>query len=74
MVWRLQQKLQVFMQGELNMYREQDTEAAAKFKGLTSEDMLVYQAIQWAENTGIFTLLRLLMRAFIIRTHQHGCV
>jgi hypothetical protein len=31
MVWRLQQKLQVFMQGELNMYREQDTEAAAKY-------------------------------------------
>jgi hypothetical protein len=37
--------LQVFMQGESNVYREQDTEAAAKFKGLTSEDMLVYQAI-----------------------------
>jgi DNA-directed RNA polymerase III subunit RPC6 len=39
------QKLQVFMQGESIVYREQDTEAAAKFKGLTSEDMLVYQAI-----------------------------
>jgi len=44
------------MQGELNMYREQDTEAAAKFKGLTSEDMMVYQAIQQAENTGHYVL------------------
>jgi hypothetical protein len=50
------QKLQVFMQGESIVYREQDTEAAAKFKGLTSEDMLVYQAIQWAENTGHYVL------------------
>ncbi|CAK9232903.1 unnamed protein product [Sphagnum jensenii] len=49
------QKLQVFMQGESIVYREQDTEAAAKFKGLTSEDMLVYQAIQQAANTGIWT-------------------
>jgi DNA-directed RNA polymerase III subunit RPC6 len=38
-----------------------------RFKGLTSEDMLVYQAIQQAANTGIFTPLRMLMCSFIVR-------
>jgi hypothetical protein len=38
-----------------------------RFKGLTSEDMLVYQAIQQAANTGIFTSLRTLMCSFIVR-------
>jgi DNA-directed RNA polymerase III subunit RPC6 len=38
-----------------------------RFKGLTSEDMLVYQAIQQAANTGIFTYLRMLMCSFIVR-------
>lgn len=54
--WLLsKQKLVVFTQGDNIVYKEQSTEVAVKFKGLTSEDMLVYQSIEAAANQGIWT-------------------
>lgn len=37
------------------LYRAVSAEEAVKFKGLSSEDVLVYQIIQQASNTGIWT-------------------
>lgn len=48
-------QVQIFQQGSTHVYRLQTKEDAGKFKGLTSDDMLVYQAIQLAGNMGIWT-------------------
>eukprot|EP00245_Coleochaete_scutata_P005802 TRINITY_DN19670_c0_g1_i1.p1 TRINITY_DN19670_c0_g1~~TRINITY_DN19670_c0_g1_i1.p1 ORF type:complete len:316 (-),score=71.55 TRINITY_DN19670_c0_g1_i1:238-1098(-) len=47
--------LQLFKHGDSLIYRELDHEEAVKFKGLASEDMLVYQVIQQSGNMGIWT-------------------
>lgn len=49
------QKLVVFTQGDNIVYKEQSADVAVKFKGLSSEDMLVYQSIEAAANQGIWT-------------------
>eukprot|EP00850_Spirogloea_muscicola_P011374 SM000070S21340 [mRNA] locus=s70:401309:404485:+ [translate_table: standard] len=52
----LQKRLvQLFTKGDTLVYKELDQEEAVKFKGLSSEDMLVYQIIQQAGNMGIWT-------------------
>eukprot|EP00249_Psilotum_nudum_P007454 c20568_g1_i1 orf=274-1158(+) len=48
-------QIQIFQRGSVHVYKLQPKEEAGKFKGLTSEDMLVYQTIQQAGNMGIWT-------------------
>jgi len=50
-----QRKLQIFKDGESLVYKEVKQDEAVKFKGLSSEDLLVYQIIQQSGNTGIWT-------------------
>jgi DNA-directed RNA polymerase III subunit RPC6 len=50
-----QRKLQIFKDGETLVYKEVKQDEAVKFKGLSSEDLLVYQIIQQSGNTGIWT-------------------
>ena len=50
-----QRKLQIFKDGEVLVYKEVKQDEAVKFKGLSSEDLLVYQIIQQSGNTGIWT-------------------
>eukprot|EP00899_Mesostigma_viride_P027464 jgi/Mesvir1/7902/Mv11833-RA.1 len=47
--------LHLFQSAEGLVYKQVDVEEATKFKGLSSEDMLVYQIIQQAKNMGIWT-------------------
>lgn len=48
-------QLQVFKQGDFIVYKQQTKEESVRFKGLSSEDMLIYQAIKNAGNMGIWT-------------------
>lgn len=48
-------KLQIFKDGDLIVYKEVKQDEAVKFRGLSSEDLLVYQIIQQSGNTGIWT-------------------
>jgi|UniRef100_A0A7R9T920 DNA-directed RNA polymerase III subunit RPC6 len=48
-------KIQVYKDGDSLIYREVQKDEAVKFKGLSSEDLLVYQIIQSSGNTGIWT-------------------
>ncbi|KAG6557884.1 hypothetical protein Mapa_000061 [Marchantia paleacea] len=48
--------IQLFQQGGSLIYKEANKEESVKFKGLSSEDMLVYQAIQQSANQGIWTM------------------
>lgn len=48
-------QVQIFQLGSSHIYKLQPKEDAGKFKGLTPDDMLVYQAIQQAGNMGIWT-------------------
>lgn len=48
-------QVQIFQQGSTHIYKLQPKEEAGKFKGLTSDDMLVYQVIQQSANMGIWT-------------------
>ncbi|CAM6115383.1 unnamed protein product [Calypogeia fissa] len=48
--------IQLFQQGGTLIYKEANKDEVAKFKGLSSEDMLVYQAIQQSANSGIWTM------------------
>ena len=50
-----QRKLQIFKDGDALVYKEVKQDEAVKFKGLSSEDLLVYQIIQQSGNTGIWT-------------------
>lgn len=50
-----QRKLQIFKDGDTLVYKEVKQDEAVKFKGLSSEDLLVYQIIQQSGNTGIWT-------------------
>lgn len=54
---RLLQKrqVQIFQQGSTHIYKLQPKEEAGKFKGLTPDDMLVYQVIQQSSIMGIWT-------------------
>ncbi|KAL3691082.1 hypothetical protein R1sor_004733 [Riccia sorocarpa] len=49
-------QLQLFQQGGSLVYKEAKKEESVKFKGLSSEDMLVYQCIQQSANQGIWTM------------------
>jgi DNA-directed RNA polymerase III subunit RPC6 len=48
-------QLQIFKQGDFIFYKQQTKEESVRFKGLSSEDMLIYQAIKNAGNMGIWT-------------------
>jgi len=48
-------QLQIFKQGDFIVYKQQTKEESVRFKGLSSEDMLIYQAIKNAGNMGIWT-------------------
>lgn len=48
-------KIEIFKRGEELVYARSREEQAAKFKGLSTEDMLVYQIIQHAGNAGMWT-------------------
>jgi DNA-directed RNA polymerase III subunit RPC6 len=48
-------KLQIFRDGDTLVYMLVKQDEAVKFKGLSSEDLLVYQIIQQSGNTGIWT-------------------
>ncbi|GBG63780.1 hypothetical protein CBR_g39324 [Chara braunii] len=49
----LQKKeLQILKHGNTLVYKEVDQEEAVKFKGLGQDDVLIYQIIQQAGNTG----------------------
>mmetsp|Transcript_13338 Transcript_13338/g.49900 ORF Transcript_13338/g.49900 Transcript_13338/m.49900 type:complete len:305 (+) Transcript_13338:325-1239(+) len=50
-----QRKLQIFRDGDVLVYKTVKQDEAVKFKGLASEDLLVYQIIQQSGNTGIWT-------------------
>ena len=50
-----QRKIEVFRRGDTLVYARVREEHAAKFKGLSTEDMLVYQIIQHAGNAGMWT-------------------
>ena len=50
-----QRKIELFRRGDALVYARVREEHAAKFKGLSTEDMLVYQIIQHAGNTGMWT-------------------
>ena len=47
-------QLQVFKQGDFIVYKQQMKEESVRFKGLSSEDMLIYQVIKNAGNMGIW--------------------
>eukprot|EP00898_Chlorokybus_atmophyticus_P000277 jgi/Chlat1/124/Chrsp1S03219 len=49
------QLLRIFKQGDTLVYKGIDQDEAVRFKGLSSEDMLVYQLIQRSGNMGIWT-------------------
>lgn len=48
-------QLQGFKQGDFIVYKQHMEEEYVRFKGLSSEDMLKYQAIKNAGNMGIWT-------------------
>mmetsp|Transcript_31278 Transcript_31278/g.99768 ORF Transcript_31278/g.99768 Transcript_31278/m.99768 type:complete len:291 (+) Transcript_31278:254-1126(+) len=48
-------RLQIFKQGDGLVYKEVKVAEAVKFKGLGSEELLVYQIIQQSGNMGIWT-------------------
>tara|TARA_B110000003_G_C16608022_1_gene518291 strand:- start:47 stop:979 length:933 start_codon:yes stop_codon:yes gene_type:complete len=48
-------KLQIFKDGDTIVYKLVNTTEAVKFRGLASEDLLVYQIIQQSGNSGIWT-------------------
>lgn len=48
-------QLQIFKQGDFIVYKQQTKEESVRFKGLSSEDMLIYQAIKNSGNMGIWT-------------------
>eukprot|EP00250_Pteridium_aquilinum_P028806 c3786_g1_i1 orf=667-1548(-) len=48
-------QVQIFQQGSTHIYKLQPKEEAGKFKGLTPDDMLVFQVIQQSANMGIWT-------------------
>lgn len=48
-------QLQFFKQGDFIVYKQQTKEESVRFKGLSSEDMLIYQAIKNSGNMGIWT-------------------
>lgn len=49
-------KLQIFMQPDGNLsYKELKVEEAAKFKGLNTQELLVYQVVKAVGNTGVWT-------------------
>ena len=48
-------KLQIYKDGDTIVYRMVMQEEAVKFRGLASEDLLVYQIIQQSGNSGIWT-------------------
>ena len=50
-----QRKIELFRRGDALVYARVREEHAAKFKGLSTEDMLVYQIIQHAGNAGRWT-------------------
>ena len=50
-----QRKIELFRRGDALVYARVREEHAAKFKGLSTEDMLVYQIIQHAGNGGMWT-------------------
>lgn len=54
---RLLQKrqVQIFQQGSTHIYKLQPKEEASKLRGLTPDDMLVYQVIQQSSTMGIWT-------------------
>ena len=47
--------IQVFKQDDFIVYKQQTKEESVRFKGLSSEDMLLYQVIKNAGNMGIWT-------------------
>lgn len=51
----IQRKIEIFKKGDSIVYAPVREERAAKFKGLSTEDMLVYQIIQHAGNAGMWT-------------------
>ena len=50
-----ERKIEIFKRGDSLVYARVREERAAKFKGLSTEDMLVYQIIQHAGNAGMWT-------------------
>lgn len=48
-------RLQIFKQGDALVYKEVKADEAVKFRGLGSEEMLVYQLIQQSGNMGLWT-------------------
>ena len=50
-----QRKIDIFRRGDSLVFARVREEQAAKFKGLSTEDMLVYQIIQHAGNAGMWT-------------------
>jgi len=50
-----QRKIEIFKRGDSLVFARVREEQAAKFKGLSTEDMLVYQIIQHAGNAGMWT-------------------
>ncbi|KAH7444706.1 hypothetical protein KP509_02G089100 [Ceratopteris richardii] len=48
-------QVQIFKQGNTIVYKRPPKDESGKFKGLTPDDMLVYQVIQQASNMGIWT-------------------
>ena len=50
-----QRKIAIFKRGDSLVFERVREEQAAKFKGLSTEDMLVYQIIQHAGNAGMWT-------------------
>ncbi|XP_059063823.1 uncharacterized protein LOC131031208 [Cryptomeria japonica] len=48
-------QIQMFKQGDFIVYKRQAKDESGRFRGLSTEDMLVYQAIQKAGNMGIWT-------------------
>jgi DNA-directed RNA polymerase III subunit RPC6 len=50
-----QRKIAIFKRGDSLVFERVHEEQAAKFKGLSTEDMLIYQIIQHAGNAGMWT-------------------
>lgn len=49
------QAVQIFQKGGVLIYKEQDQQQSAKLRGLSSEDLLLYQIIQQSGTMGIWT-------------------
>lgn len=48
-------ELEILREGQQLVYRSVDKEEAVKYKGLTAEELLVYQSIKESSNVGIWT-------------------